>query len=91
MNKWLRNQHIAAVLGLIGGGLGVVVGLIQAIFGADIPNWTGHKADPIAVGLLTLLVSVISVFSALTLRSKPALPPPRRLAAALGLLVPGSL
>ncbi len=91
MNKWSRTQRTAAVLGLIGGSLGVIVGLIQAIVGADIPNWTGHKADPIALGLLTVLVSSISVLSAMALRGKPALPPPRRLAAALGLLVPGSL
>lgn len=91
MNKWSRNRHIAAVLGLIGGSLGVMVGLIQAILGARIPNWTGHKADPLALGLLTILVSVVSVLCALTLRIKPAPTPPRRLAAAVGLLVPGSL
>ena len=89
MNRWQQNQHIASVLGLIGGALGVVAGLIQATFGSHIPNWSGHKAAPVALGLLTILLSAISVLSAVALRSEVT--PGRRLAAAAGFLVPGSL
>ncbi len=91
MNRWLQNQRIAGVLGLIGGGLGVMVGLIQATFGTDIPNWTGHKAAPLPLGLLTVGLSVISVLAARQLQTRPGLPTGQRLVAALGLLIPGSL
>ncbi|MET3808315.1 hypothetical protein ABIB25_005344 [Nakamurella sp. UYEF19] len=89
MNRWQQNQHIASVVGLIGGALGVVAGLIQATLGSHIPHWSGHKAAPVALGLLTILLSAISVLSAVALRSEVT--PGRRLAAAAGLLVPGSL
>ena len=89
MNRWQQNQHIASVVGLIGGALGVVAGLLQATLGSHLPDWSGHKADPVALGLLTILLSAISVLSAAALRRDVT--PGRRLAAAAGLLVPGSL
>jgi hypothetical protein len=91
VNRWKLNQRLAAVLGLIGGALGVIVGMIQAIFGARAPNWTGNKADPTALGLLTILLSAVSVLSALILLHRQPISTLLRLAAALGLLVPGSL
>jgi hypothetical protein len=69
----------------------VIVGLIQATLGGLIPNWTGNKANPVALGLLTIGLSLISATSAMTLRTTLGLRPGRRLAAALGLLIPGGL
>lgn len=89
MIRWRRNQHIASVAGLIGGVLGVVAGLIQTTVGSHIPNWSGHKAAPVALGLLTILLSAISVLSAVALRRD--MTPGRRMAAAAGLLLPGSM
>ena len=91
MNRWRQNQHVAAVVGLIGGALGIVAGIIQATVGSHIPNWSGHKADPVALGVLTISLSVISVLSAMILRRNVTAAPGRRLAAAAGLLIPGSL
>lgn len=91
MNSWPRNQHIAAFAGLTGGVLGIAAGLIQATVGEHIPNWSGHKTEPLALGLLTMLLSAISIVSAITLRRNLTLTAEQRLAAAAGLLIPGGL
>lgn len=85
------NQRIAAVVGTIGGALGILVGIIQATLGTRIPTWTGNKADPVALGILTVVLSAVSLLSALALRRQPSMTPGGRLAAAAGLLIPGSL
>lgn len=82
---------VAAMLGLIGGSLGVIAGAVQAIAGADIPDWTGNKADPFALGALTVLLSGLGVFCAARLRGARSLSPARRAAAAAGMFVPGGL
>ncbi|MEO5832871.1 MAG: hypothetical protein ABJA16_06855 [Nakamurella sp.] len=91
MNAWGQRRRMAGWLGLVGGILGVMVGLIQATIGGRMPEWTGNKADPTALGLLTMVLSSISVLSACGLLQRKTITPAWRLAAAIGLLVPGSL
>ncbi len=91
MNTWLDRQRVAGWLGLVGGGLGVVAGLIQATVGDRIPSWSGSKANPVALGLLTITLSLVALLSAVVLRRYPGLPPARRIAAVVGLLVPAAL
>lgn len=91
MSTWLQRQRIAGWLGLAGGILGVLAGLIQATVGSGIPDWSGGKANPVALGLLTIGLSVIGVLCALVLQRNPGVAPERRIAAAVGLLVPGAL
>lgn len=77
-------------LGLAGGALGVVAGVIQAAFGAEIPEWTGGKSNPVGLGLLTVVLSEVAVGCAVLLGrewSRPA----TRFACGAGLLLPGSL
>ncbi|MDT7799031.1 MAG: iron complex transport system permease protein [Actinomycetota bacterium] len=82
---------VAAVLGLIGGSLGVIAGVVQATAGAHIPEWTGHKADPLALGIVTALFSGLSVFSAARLRATRSPSPACRVAVSVGMLVSGGL
>lgn len=56
-------------LGLAGSALGVVAGALQAAVGSRIPEWTGAKASPIALGLLTIGLSVLAGWAALRQRS----------------------
>lgn len=87
-----QRQHLAAMLGLIGGALGLIAGGLQASFSDRLDEWTGNKANPVALGLLAMLLSVVSMASAVVLlRNKSELPAGRRLALATGLLVPGGL
>jgi len=91
MTARLSRQHIAASLGLAGATLGVLAGLIQATAGSRIPDWTGHKGSPVALGLLTVLLSLAALAAALTLRNRAPLRPSQRVLVAVGLLVPAGL
>ncbi|MFI5588391.1 hypothetical protein ACIA5G_25285 [Amycolatopsis sp. NPDC051758] len=81
----------AATLGLVGGSLGVLAGVLQATAGAHVPEWTGNKADPLALGVLTVLLSGLGVVCAAGLRGPRSPSPARRVAVGVGLLVPGGL
>ena len=62
---------IAARLGAIGAMVGTAAGITQATIGSRIPNWSGNKAHPVALGLLTIALSVSALVAARTLRSAP--------------------
>jgi hypothetical protein len=91
MITWQRRRRIAGRLGLCGGILGILAGLTQTTLGSRIPGWTGHKDSPVALGLLTIGLSVIGLLCALLLRRRPELSPARRIAAGVGFFVPGGL
>lgn len=59
---------IAGRLGVIGGGLGIVAGVVQATVGNRIPDWSGDKHQPVALGLLTVVLSASALAAARTLR-----------------------
>jgi hypothetical protein len=81
-------HHVGADLAVAGGALGVVAGIVQASFGSDIPEWTGAKASPVALGLLTVALSALAGALALTLR-RPHTHPGGRLAAIAIVIVVG--
>jgi hypothetical protein len=85
-----RRHRWAAVLGLAGGALGVVAGIVQATVGPRIPEWTGDKASPVALGLLTIGLSAVAGFAAVRQRA-PGLSVWGRAVCALGLIGPGLL
>lgn len=91
MNGPPVRRRAAATLGLVGGSLGVAAGVIQATFGSRIPEWTGNKASPLALGQLTIVLSAIGLACAANLRARSPLSPGRQVAAGIGLLVPGAL
>lgn len=80
----------AAGLGLAGSGLGLLAGVVQASAGSRIPEWTGAKASPVALGLLTVALSVAAGWAALRQRD-PNLSVAGRAACALALAGPGLL
>jgi hypothetical protein len=84
-------QHIAAALGGLGGFLGLLAGAIQALIGARIPAWSGAKASPFALGVLTMLLAAVGVGAALAFRGGLRATPERRAAVIVGLLVPALL
>ena len=62
-------RRIARVVLVVGAGLAVAAGLIQATFGDRIPAWTGNKADPGPLGLLTVALGAVAVGAAVLLTS----------------------
>lgn len=87
----MTTRRAAAVLGTVGGSLGVFAGLVQASAGPLIPQWTGAKDTPVALGALTVVLSGLAVLSAIRLGAVRPPTPGRHLAAAAGLAVPAAL
>ena len=87
----MNARRVAAVLGFAGGSLGVFAGLVQASVGSLVPQWTGAKDSPVALGALTVVLSGLAVLSAVRLGAVHRPTPGRHLAAAAGLAVPGAL
>ncbi len=85
-----RGHSAAARFGVLGGALGVGAGIIQATVGSRIPDWTGAKADPGALGLLTVALSVLAVVAAVR-QARSAIGVGSRTAYAIALLIPGLL
>jgi hypothetical protein len=85
-----RGHSVATRLGVLGGALGIGAGIIQATMGSRIPDWTGAKADPGALGLLTVGLSVLAGLAAVR-QASSGISVGSRAACALGLLIPGLL
>jgi hypothetical protein len=85
-----RGHSVAARFGVLGGVLGVGAGIIQATMGSRIPDWTGAKADPGALGLLTIALSVLAGLAAAR-QANSGITVGSRTACSLGLFVPGLL
>lgn len=82
---------LATQLGVAGAALGVATGIVQATAGARIPDWTGAKDSPFALGLLTIMLSLLAAGCALGLARVAFSQPGHRLALVLGLLIPAGL
>ena len=85
-----RGHHLAARLGVGGAALGVLAGLFQALAGARFPDWTGAKAAPVSLGLLTIAASLLAGFAAAA-QDRPERPTGVRAVCSLGVLLPALL
>ncbi|MEO5899804.1 MAG: hypothetical protein ABIR68_06685 [Ilumatobacteraceae bacterium] len=83
-----RSSSIAARLATVGGCLGVVAGVVQATAGSRLPQWTGNKDSPFALGLLTMVLSIsVVVVVARSVAKRPPLRPEALSAIALWFMV----
>jgi hypothetical protein len=85
-----RRHQVASRLGLTGALIGVAAGLTQATVGDSIPQWSGAKQSPVALGVLTVTLSLIAALAAVR-QHRGDLSTGARAACALGLLGPGLL
>jgi hypothetical protein len=85
-----RRRRLATRLGLMGALLGVTAGLTQTTVGDRIPQWTGAKQSPLALGLLTVALSLVAGLAAVR-QHRTDLTAGARAACALGLIGPGLL
>lgn len=63
---------LAGPLTVIGGSLGILAGIAQATIGSRIPEWSGNKDQPVALGLLTVALSASALAAARTLHVSDA-------------------
>lgn len=81
-------DRYAATLALVGALLGVAAGVAQTTAGHQLGAWAGAKNDPVPLGVLTLVLSLVAVAVALLAR-RAITSLSRRAALATGLAVPG--
>ena len=60
---------LAGRLAAIGARIAVVAGIAQAAVGSRIPEWSGNKHQPVALGLLTVALGASVLVAARTLRA----------------------
>ena len=62
-------SSVAGRLAAIGGLAGIAAGVAQATVGSRIPDWSGNKAHPVALGLLTIALSAGVLVAARAVRA----------------------
>jgi len=67
-----RLSMLAARLAAIGARIAVVAGVAQVTIGNRIPEWSGNKDQPVALGLLTIALGVSILLAARLLRAETA-------------------
>lgn len=72
-------------------GLGLLAGLTQALVASRLSWWTAAKAEPLALGLLAVALSLMALIGAAALAGSRPCPAERRTALACGMLVPASM
>jgi hypothetical protein len=60
-------RRMTRVVLVVGAGLAAAAGLVQATFGDRIPSWTGNKADPGPLGVLTMALGAVALGAAILL------------------------
>ena len=65
-----RLLHVAGRVAAIGGSIGTAAGVAQATVGYQMPNWSGNKAHPVALGLLTIALAATVLLAARTLSGR---------------------
>jgi hypothetical protein len=86
--SWVGLQRLAAALGTLGAGLGLLAGVVELTAGPSIRSWVGNKEDTTRLGLATVLLAAVALLAAVVLR-RAAASPTMRFAAAVGLVAPG--
>ena len=86
----MNRRRLASRIGKGGAGLLLGAGLIQAVAGDEIPEWTGDKVDYGALGALTVGLSLLAGFAAIRQRDG-SLSVLARAACAAGIIGPGLL
>jgi hypothetical protein len=77
-------------LGVAGAALGLAAGMVQIVWGTEIPEWTGNKEEPVALGALTIGLFLIAAAGAVWQR-RVGLSPGAQAACAAGMIGPALL
>lgn len=84
-------ERLAIRLGLLGSALGMVAGIIEMSIGKQILPWIGNKGNPVALGIVTLLLSGVAMAAILAARRGRTPTNDGKLAIVLGVLLPAAI
>jgi hypothetical protein len=70
----MRSVALGMWLGVTGALLGVVAGVIQLAAGDEIPEWTGNKMQPVQLGIVTIVLSLLALACVIHLKRRPEAP-----------------
>jgi hypothetical protein len=82
------DDRSAGRLALAGAALGLVAGALELTIGPSIRDWVGDKQDTTRLGLTTILLSAVALAAATALQRRQQDTGGRRVAIALGLVLP---
>ena len=84
-------KKFAIRLGTWGAALGMLVGVVELSFGANIRAWIGNKENPFILGLVTLLLSGLAWITVRLAQKHTPQNADSQLASILGVLVPAGV
>ncbi len=84
-------EKIVYKIGKSGSALGVLAGLIELSIGTKILSWIGNKENPVMLGIITILLSVIAFFSVRSADRHINPTNDRKLATFLGIFIPAAI
>jgi hypothetical protein len=84
-------KKLSIRLGTWGAALGMLVGLIELGFGAQIRTWIGNKENPAILGVVTFLLSGMALKAVLEFRKRDMQTNDRKLALFIGVLLPAAI
>ncbi|MGA1792328.1 MAG: hypothetical protein ACMUHM_00095 [Thermoplasmatota archaeon] len=82
-------KHKAFRNGVIGGALGAITGLVVLTAGDSIPALTGNKEDTLALGLITIIISIFAAYCIHRASKETSTDLNRRIGWLLGAFIPG--
>lgn len=84
-------EKLAVQIGKLGSSLGALVGVIELSIGTRILSWIGNKENPFVLGLVTVILSMVALFSIVSAGNGASLKNDRKLAIFLGVFLPAAI
>ncbi len=84
-------KKLAIRLGTWGAALGILAGLVELSFGSHIRPWIGNKENPVALGIITLLLSSLALTALLFASKRDPMTRNGQLTVFLGVLLPATI
>lgn len=84
-------KKLALKLGTWGAVLGILAGVVELSIGTQIRPWIGDKENPVVLGIVTLLLSVMAFVAVLIASKQDAQTNDGKLAIFLGVLLPTAI
>ncbi len=86
-----KMDRLAGRLAVLGATFGLLAGVVDVAVGSSIRSWIGNKLDPTPLGVVTVILSAVALAGAVAWERPGGRVGDRRLATALGFLIPAGI